>query len=151
MHDFVVSVHDLVVFVHDLVVFVHNLVVFVHNFYTSQNLSDKTACRHCHICYFIHCTVTHGSKTYECTFVYDSILWTCRWYTVLIIYFYTQVCFLVLLPSLLTQCTVMDHFKFHTCVLSASQHVLTASYRTRNPLKHRANYVGYVAIRPTAT
>lgn len=54
-----------------------------------------------------------------------------------VICFYTQVCFLVLLPSLLTHCTVMDHFKFRTYGLSPSKHVLATSYRTRNPLRGR--------------
>ena len=43
-----------------------------------------------------------------------------------------------------TQCTVMDHLKFHTYVCH-HLNVLTASYRTPSPLKHSANYEVYAA------
>ena len=119
-------------------------VLFVHNFCGSPKSFGQNR-HHCHVCDCSQRTITYGSKTYECTFVCDSILWTCRRYTVFVIYFYTQVFF---------------WFRYHLCLLSARSWIISnftlmvcqlLNTFSRNPLKHSTNYVGYVAIPPTAT
>ena len=50
-----------------------DLFVFVHNFYRSPKSAVPNR-RHCRVCNFNKGTITHDSKTRDCTYVYESAL-----------------------------------------------------------------------------